>query len=497
MRQAERFAKQHRWAEAAAAVRPFATDSVGRRMFADLSVNAGVAAFRANDRKAARRSWEDALRADPGSEDAALDLAMLLAAEGRADSAVLRLQGLRSLGAYESATRLWMGIGRVDLASGFARRGLDLHPRSGSLLTLLGNAEATRQHWPDAAAAYRRAAPLLPQAETAELPLLDALVAAGDTAEALALLHRLGERPASRQARMVVAALADSLGARSLAEAIYASLIAADSGDIDALEADGRLAERSGDTARAVDRYTRAFGVDSSGPEGPLALVRLTRPGPDSTRALLRRALWRGMDALQRLELSASGMIGDAGRSMLDPVSRIQREHRRRVHEALVATLDRAVLGEPWGPADLEQLRLAWPRSALLAEYAARLAEQGGDAASAVATLERLLRADPADAALQRTRGRLLERLGRSADAAEAYARSLDIAPEDDSTFRALERLAEPRGTLRDVLAQVRRLRIRLPESRALADHETEVLERLGEPPRPPERSSPQGGGRP
>jgi len=195
----------------------------------------------------------------------------------------------------------------------------------------------------------------------------------------------------------------------------------------------------------------------------------------DSVRVEERRALWQAMTELERLEIAAAGVA----RPTSDSAALLAAD-RRRAQDTLVAALDRAVLGEPWGPDELAQLRIAFPGSRLLNVYAARLAERRGDAAAALATVDALLRKAPADADLQRWRGGLLERLGRSAEAEQAYARALDLEPESDSTFRALQRLAESRGTLADLLAQVERLRIRLPASHALADHETEVRQRLG-----------------
>jgi tetratricopeptide (TPR) repeat protein len=245
---------------------------------------------------------------------------------------------------------------------------------------------------------------------------------------------------------------------------------------------------------RAAALYARAAGVDSGGPEAPLAILRLTRPGPDSARALVRRAVWHGMAAMERLEAAALAGAPSPGAAS-DPGARFERLRRRRALASLETAL-RAVADASWGPAELDQLRLAWPHSQVLERAAAGLAERGGDAEGALAAVDRLLRAAPADAGLQCARGRLLARLGRPAEAAQAYARALDLAPEDDSTFRALQRLDESRGALGGLLDQILRLRIRLPGSAALAEHETEVRQRLGGAPAPHAPASPAGGER-
>ena len=234
--------------------------------------------------------------------------------------------------------------------------------------------------------------------------------------------------------------------------------------------------------------HVLAIGLAAAAaPAGRAGAQAVSAPVADSLRLEQRRALWHGMTELERLEIGAARV-----RPTSDSATRLAVD-RRHAQDALVAALDRAV-AEPWGPAELEQLHLAFPGSRLLDVYAARLAERRGDPAVALATVEALLRAAPADADLQRWRGRLLERLGRPAHAEQAYARSLDLEPENDSTFRSLQRLAESRGTLADLLAQVQRLRIRLPDSRVLADHETEVRQRLGA--QPPERDASPSGGR-
>jgi len=173
-----------------------------------------------------------------------------------------------------------------------------------------------------------------------------------------------------------------------------------------------------------------------------VALLTLALVTRDSASLALRRRVWDGLSALERVEQHLTS----------------------------------------WGGAELEQLRLAFPGSPLLDRYAARLAERDGETAGALALVDRLLARDAADGELQRARGRLLERAGRPRDALDAYARALDLAPEDDSAFRSLERVAEGQGAgaLEALLDQIRRLRIRLPQSRVLADHEIEVTERLG-----------------
>ncbi len=180
----------------------------------------------------------------------------------------------------------------------------------------------------------------------------------------------------------------------------------------------------------------------------------------DSSRLALRRRVWADLAALEQ-------------------VRRVDTTSARLLADVRPA-LDTMVFATSWGGAELGQLRLAFPGSLLLTRYAARLDERNGLTGDALGEVERLIRLAPDDVDLQRMRGRLLEKMNRPAEALDAYARALDLAPEDDSSFRALQRLTEAEGALPLLLDQIRRLRIRLPASTILRDHEVEVSARLG-----------------
>jgi len=213
-----------------------------------------------------------------------------------------------------------------------------------------------------------------------------------------------------------------------------------------------------------------------------LAIAGIAPRGQAQATDSLRAALWRGMTDMEQIEGALAGAAsGPASRTpAADSALRLLQARRDRTRGALVEALDRAVRGGPQEQAELERLRQAWPSSPLLQRYGVELAERRGDLDGALAATDRLLRAAPADVELQRTRGRLLEQAGRPEEALATYGRALDLAPEDEGTFRALQRLAEAQGWLPQLLAQLQRLRILLPDSPVLADHETEVVERLG-----------------
>lgn len=180
----------------------------------------------------------------------------------------------------------------------------------------------------------------------------------------------------------------------------------------------------------------------------------------DSSSLALRRRVWGDLAALEQVHRADS----TSARLLAD----------------VRPALDSMVFATSWGGAELDQLRLAFPGSPLLTRYAARRDEREGLTDTALGEIEQLVRLSPDDIELQRMRGRLLEKVNRPKEALDAYARALDLSPEDDSSFRALQRLSEREGALPLLLDQIRRLRIRLPASAILRDHDVEVSARLG-----------------
>jgi Tfp pilus assembly protein PilF len=545
-------ARAGRWSDAVAVAESLGNDARAAGFRARLRVNAGVAAYRAGEKAAARRHFERALADEPGLEAAAANLGALLLELGDRDGAGAvaaralalhpeheQLKAVRAaaLGgpegykaalaalrrrraadpaneavglelaaalaggdraaaaalydtllqapspaeaAFTAASRFWLDGNQPAFAAERAERGLERFPRSSTLLMLLGDARSAGGDWREAATAYRRAIPRLASPDEAELPLLDALVQAGDSAAARDVARAMGARPAGRDALLRAAAMMAALPAASLADSLYRGVLARAPEDIGALEAVAELAEARGDTLAAVGLYLRAAAQDSSGPIAQLALLRLTRQSHDGARLLLRRAAWRGMDELQRLELTTTAIASGQLNLRVIARSRPALERRQRVADLLRATLDTIVFARPWGLDELRELRLAYPGSALIERYMGRIAEREGNDSAALVVYDAVLRRDAADPVTQAARAALLERMGRGPDAITAYTRAFDLAPEDDAVFRALQTLRQRDGSLADLLAQVRRLRVRLPRSRVLGEHEVEVLQRLG-----------------
>ena len=420
----------------------------------------------------------------PTDEALGLELANLLNASGNQMGAVALYDTLLKAPGSSEAVQVAVANFEIDgsefnAAVALLEKGLERFPRSGRLYQLLGEAEAGRNEWKKSAAAYRRASALLTSPEEIDLPLLDVVISAGDTTEALAMIREFATRPASRDVMMQAAEKAAALKAPIVADSIYAQLVDRDSTDIEALEARGSLAEKASNKGLALSLFRRASLSDSAGPATPLALLRLDRFSADSGTLLLRRAAWRGLDRLQILELRGAAAISGPTTTRSIRRARPVLDQTKAMRDLVQTALDTMVFKTSWGPTELQQLQKAYPQSNLLERYAADLAARKGDDQLALSGYDKLLRQEAANPTVLRQRAALLEKMGRPADAIAGYTRAFDLAPEDESTFRTLLRLRESNGTLGDFLAQIRRLRIRQPGSRTLGEHEVEILQRL------------------
>ena len=118
----------------------------------------------------------------------------------------------------------------------------------------------------------------------------------------------------------------------------------------------------------------------------------------------------------------------------------------------------------------MDQVRRAEVRAAFLAR----------DAADALQLVERMQAAAPRDTQALRWRAEALDSLARPADALRTRQARFELAPEDEDGWRALLRAHEAAGTLPRLRDSLARLRIVYPDSRAVREHEIEVLHRLG-----------------
>ncbi|MEJ2185270.1 MAG: hypothetical protein P8Z36_04950 [Gemmatimonadota bacterium] len=431
-------AGQKRWNDALEALGPLADQPSGRNVAARLRVNAGVAAFQAGDSTTARADWERALRDQPGLDPAAANLATLLMAIGKPDSA-------------------WSVADRA-LASGADAKLLD------------------------------------PLRAEAAFRTVDAYLAHDDSARARTALARWVGEATDADVLVRAATAADGLDAAALGDRAYRRALKLHARLASLVELAGVRAEAEADSVRALDLYRRAAGMDGGGAIALMGIERLASPPPDSAKQLARRATRVGLRQLEGLEASmvaeartarsgsAAGMSGAPGSAGSATHTVAAGARRGALLAALRQALDIVVLRAHDGDAELARLRRTYPESALLDRYAARRAVLDGRLAEAADRYDALVHDAPADTTLQRERAALLVRLDRTADAIAGYERVLEMRPEDPNAFHALLRLRGANGSLQALLAQVRRLRVRLPDSPVLLDHEIELLHRLGRP---------------
>lgn len=125
-------------------------------------VDAAYAAYQRGDLKAARESYEAALRDEPQNRDALLGLAAIDVREGRLDSAeaiYMRLLRADPRDAHAQAALLGLRAGRVDPVAAETRvkNLLATDPGAHVLHLALGNQLAQQGRWPEAQQAYFQA----------------------------------------------------------------------------------------------------------------------------------------------------------------------------------------------------------------------------------------------------------------------------------------------------------------------------------------------------
>jgi len=211
----------------------------------------------------------------------------------------------------------------------------------------------------------------------------------------------------------------------------------------------------------------------------PVAIAAQEPGNPRDAR--LRRDLGEALMRLRDAELRTVSAVQGSDN---DPAALERGRPEFTEHaEALAHTralLDTVVFGTTWGASELERLRAAYPRSALLDRYAAALLLRQGHADEAAAAYAALVARTNVDAALHHEHGRALERSGSRTGALTAHERALELDPSHEAAFRALVRLHREEGTLVELLTQVQRLQLRRPDAEHLVTWEVELLHRTG-----------------
>lgn len=209
------------------------------------------------------------------------------------------------------------------------------------------------------------------------------------------------------------------------------------------------------------------------------ALTPIQARAQESGESRLHAELEAAIAELQRAEIAAVQNFGDGSLEQLNAAAPVIQEHAQRLTRVR-ALLDTVVFTTPTGPEYLARLRARYPSSALFELVAARLFVGTGRADSALIVLERVAFRMPASLDVQVGLADAHEALGDTAEAIRALTRALEIEPSDEAIFERLLALRRAEDSLNQLLAQVRRLQLRLPDARRLIEREVELLHRLG-----------------
>lgn len=156
-------------------------------------------------------------------------------------------------------------------------------------------------------------------------------------------------------------------------------------------------------------------------------------------------------------------------------------DRRARARARVTAGLDTLLAAGPRGRAAIKLLATEWPgidqvrRTEVRAAFLARATRPTRSSSSSGCR-------PPLRATRRRSGGapRRSTRSARPADALRTRQARFELAPEDEDGWRALLRAHESAGTLPRLRDSLARLHIVYPDSRAVREHEIEVLHRLG-----------------
>lgn len=199
--------------------------------------------------------------------------------------------------------------------------------------------------------------------------------------------------------------------------------------------------------------------------------------GVDSVVAPTVRAL-RG--ELSRLLRAERDLMPTSGESTLRPADDLVLERRDDARARVIAALDTLLAAGDPGRRAIRTLAGEWPGAELVRRAEVRAAFRAGDAADALRTIEGLAVAAPRDTQLLRWRAQALGSVGRSAEALRALQARFELAPEDEANWRSVLAAHEAAGSLAQLRTSLGRLRLLYPDSRAVREHEIEILHRLG-----------------
>lgn len=369
--------------------------------------------------------------------------------------------------------------GETDQAVALLERAQRLHPRLAEMHADEAQLRHDRREWRPAAQAWLRAIARASDPTPYEFALAETYAASADTGSARAQLRPLADAARAgdvlHRAAVRLRALGDTVAALQAWEARLVRVPDDAAAHIGLAEAwDAR-----GDDARALMHWRLAEPIAASGPWPALALGQRAED-VEEARRWARRALWRGLEALAGAEQRALGALEASGSG--DGLARARPDlaERDRLIAALGPLVDSLAADAAWGAAEIDEAERAWRGSPVLRRAKARAAVRAGALAEAARRYDELLALRPDDPALRFEAGAVFARVGRVAEARAAFALALELDPESDAPFRALLAADGSAPALREIETQIRRLRVRLPQSIVLADRLVEVLHRQG-----------------
>lgn len=185
-------------------------------------------------------------------------------------------------------------------------------------------------------------------------------------------------------------------------------------------------------------------------------------------------------DALSRLVQADRELMPAEGSSTLRGADDALLDRRARARMRVLAGLDTLLaLGAP-GRTAIRALALDWPGVDEVRRAEVRAALVAHDATDALRVVERLAVTVPRDTQFLRWRAEALDALARAPEALRARQARFELAPDDPEAWKELLRAHEAAGTLPRLRESLGRLRLLYPDSRAVREHEIEVLHRLG-----------------
>ncbi len=168
------------------------------------------------------------------------------------------------------------------------------------------------------------------------------------------------------------------------------------------------------------------------------------------------------------------------GAATLRPADDAVLERRAIARARIAAGLDTLLLAGASGRTAIRSLAKDWPGADQVRRAEVRAALRAKDASDALRTVGELSTTTPRDTQLVSWRADALDMLGRKPEALRARQARYELSPDDEGAWRLLRTAHEAAQTLPQLRLSLGRLRLLYPDSRAVREHEIEILHRLG-----------------